>query len=436
MIGQLVAWMDQWGDGAWIVLVGSLANASCALLGCYLILRRMSLLGDAIAHAVLPGLVVAFLLSGSVSIAWMFAGAFAVGMLTAFLTQALTRIGKVAADASMGIVFTTLFALGVVLIKRYARLVDLDADCVFQGQLQFVGLYRVPLLGAEVPRALLTTAPTLLANVAFVTLFWKELKISSFDPALATTMGLKAGWVHYLLMAMVAATAVGSFESVGSVLVVAMFIVPGAVAHLLTDRLDRMLLIAAAVGVAVAAVGHALAVRLDAEPAGIMAVVAGVAFLTAVLGSPRYGIVSKLLHNLQIARRILREDLLAMFYRVEELGPSRRLAPAEAVAAVGGGWQAAWEVWRLARRGLVQRGAAGLELTAAGRQRAAQLVRTHRLWEAYLVRFLGLPLDHVHAPAERMEHFITDRLQQQLADHLPDATVDPHGRGIPVGGEK
>jgi manganese/zinc/iron transport system permease protein len=380
---------------------------------------------------VLPGLVVAFILSGSVSIVWMFVGALAVGLLTTFLSQDLARTGGVTADASMGIVFTSLFAVGVLLIKRYSRMVDLDADCVFQGQLQLLSLYRIELWGASVPRALVTTVPALLVNLAFILICWKELKITSFDPELATTMGLRSGLLHYLLMVLVATTAVGSFEAVGSVLVVAMFIVPGAVAHLLTDRLGWMLALSAAIAVAVAGAGYYLAVQWDAEPAGMMAVVAGTLFVVAVFFSPRYGLASKVLQNLQIARRILREDLLAMLFRVEELGAPRRLTARDAVAAVGGGVQAAWEMWRLVKRGLVVRSPAGLQLSEAGRARAQQLVRSHRLWEAYLVEFLGLPLDHVHAPAERMEHYIDQRLAEKIVENLAAPDVDPHGREIP-----
>src|SRR5205085_2131432 len=160
----------------------------------------------------------------------MLVGAFAVGLLTTFLTQTLHRSGNVAADSSMGIVFTSLFALGVVLLKRYAQGVDLDAECVLQGQLALAPIHEVEVFGRLVPRAFVSILPVLLLNILFVVLFWKELKISSFDPELATTMGYRSTLMHYVLMALVAATTVGSFEAVGSILVVAMLIVPGATA--------------------------------------------------------------------------------------------------------------------------------------------------------------------------------------------------------------
>ena len=419
---------DEW----WMLLIAAMTNVACALLGCYLVLRRVSLLGDALSHAVLPGLVLAYIFSGSLAIGYMFAGALLTGLLTTFLVQTIQQRGGVPSDASMGVVFTSLFALGVVLIKRYAQGVDLDAECVLQGQLVLAPMIRLELLGNSVPRAVVSIAPALLANLVFIALFWKELKISSFDPALATTMGLSAGVMHYLLMALVATTTVGSFEAVGSILVIAMLIVPGATAHLLSDRLRNMLVIAAGVGLLSAYAGFVGAMAVPgASPAGMMSVAAGLMYALAVFFSPRYGIVSKLSRNAQTSLRIIREDLLAMLYRLEELSVGRRMGPREAVQAVGGGVLSAWGLWTLVRRGNIERNGGGLQLTESGRRKASHLVRSHRLWEAYLVEYLGLPLDHVHGPAERMEHYIGERLQEKIVADLNATNRDPHGRDIP-----
>jgi len=423
--------MIDWANDFWVLVVAVMTNVACALVGCYLILRRMSLLGDAIAHAVLPGLVLAFMLSGTVAIGYMFLGALAVGLLTAVLTETLHRQGGVPEDASMGVVFTSLFAVGVILIRRYGQAVDLDPDCVLNGQLEYVALNLVPVAGYEVPRALLSIAPVLVLDVLVIALFWKELLISSFDPALATTMGFRAGLLHYLLMALVALTTVASFEQVGSILVVAMLIVPGAAAHLLCDRLSRMLGTAAGIAAVSAVLGHVAAVHWNVSTAGAMSVVVGLAYVAAALFSPRYGILMAVARNTGTALRIVSEDLLGLLYRLEELGSSRAMSPREATQAVGGGTLAVLALWSLERRGQLEREGAVLRLTHAGRLRAAQLVRSHRLWEAYLVDYLGLPLDHVHEPAQRMEHFIDRELQQQLADKVVEPATDPHGREIP-----
>ena len=414
----------------WTLAVAVVTNVACALIGCYLVLRRMSLLGDALAHAVLPGLVLAFMFSGTLAIGTMLVGAFAAAIATTFLTQLLHRQGGIAEDSSMGIVFTSLFALGVVLIKRYGEQVHIDASCVLEGNLSFVTSNMITIAGLKAPRAFFSIVPMLALNLAVILLLWKELKLTSFDSALATILGFRSNLIHYLLMGLVAATTVGSFEAVGSILVVAMLIVPAAAAHLLCDRLGWMLVTAAIIGALSAYLGFATSLVIETEPAGMMAVAGGFLYLLAFLFSPRHGVIAALVRNLRTTLRIVSEDLLALLFRLEELATSRRLATHEAVNAVGGGLLPRLGLWSLMRQQLVVT-APELQLTDAGRNRAAKLVRSHRLWETYLVKTLGLPADHVHAPAERMEHFIDERLREELVSDLGKAVRDPHGREIP-----
>jgi manganese/zinc/iron transport system permease protein len=333
----------------------------------------------------------------------------------------------------MGVVFTSLFALGVVLLKRYGEGLHFDVSCVFEGILGRAGLDTFTVAGWKIPRQIQTVGPVAIMNLCAVILLWKEFKISSFDPALATSMGYSATLMHYLLMALVAVTTVASFEAVGSILVVAMLIAPAATAQLLSNRLSGMVLLACVFAILSAVLGYWLAAHpsVNAAPAGAMAVVAGGMYGLAVLFAPQNGILSALIRNLQTALRILREDLLLMLYRVEEIDPSKRLRPAEAVAAVGGGWLARWALAMLRRRGRVEMRDGQLHMTEDGRWRAARLVRGHRLWEAYLVKHLGLPLDHVHAPADRVEHFIHQPLREELERAVDDTAKDPHGRKIP-----
>jgi manganese/zinc/iron transport system permease protein len=427
-------WQPLASPVAWrIILVGALTNVACALVGCFLVLRRMSLMGDAIAHAVLPGLVVALLFSGGMNIGPLFLGAAAVGLLTTFLTQTLHQYGRVPADASMGVVFTSLFALGVVLLKRYGEGLHFDVSCVFEGILGRAGLDTFDLAGWRIPRQIQTVGPVVLMNLLAVVLLWKELKISSFDPALSTSMGFSATLMHYLLMVLVAVTTVASFEAVGSILVVAMLIAPAATAQLLSNRLGGMVVLSTVFAILSAVLGYWFAAHpsVNAAPAGAMAVVAGGMYGLVVLLAPQNGILSALIRNLQTALRILREDLLLMLYRVEEIDPTKRMRPAEAVAAVGGGWLARWALAMLRHRGRIVTRDGRLYMTEDGRWRAARLVRGHRLWEAYLVKHLGLPPDHVHAPADRVEHFIHQPLRDELERAVDDAAKDPHGRQIP-----
>jgi len=385
-------------------------------------------MGDAISHAVLPGLVVAFLLSGSMGIVPLFVGAAAVGLLTTFLTQTLHQYARVPSDASLGVVFTSLFALGVVLVKKYMAGLHFDVACVYEGALELAP-FAQPVAG--LPRPLFTTLLVLVVNLVVLVLLWKELKLSAFDASLATTMGFSATAMHYLLMAMVAVTTVASFEAVGSILVVAMLIVPAATAHLLTDRLSVMVVLSAVVGVAAAVVGYEAALFWDTNIAGMMTVAVGAIYGLTVLFSPRYGLISALIHNARMSLRVLREDLLAMLYRVEELGSDKPLTALAARKAVGGGLLARWGLAELVRTRQIVRAGQQLRLTDQGRKAARRLVRSHRLWETYLVEQLGMPLDHVHEPAHRVEHFIDERLRQELEAQIETQGQDPHGREIP-----
>ena len=414
--------------GQLVLLTGTVTNVACALVGCFLVLRRMSMMGDAISHAVLPGLVLAFLFSGSLSILPLFLGAVACGLLTTFLTQTLHQYARVPSDASMGVVFTSMFALGVVLVKQFVSGLHFDVACIYEGTLEFVPLAASV---AGLPRPLFTTLLVLLLNLAVLILLWKEFKLSAFDPALASTMGISATAMHYLLMTLVAVTAVASFEAVGSILVVAMLIVPAATAHLLTDRLAVMVVLSAAVGVASAVLGYGAAVFWNTNISGMMAVAAGFLYALAVFFSPRYGICSTVYRNVRMSLRVLREDLLAMLYRVEELDAKKQLTSAEAIEAVGGGWLARWGMRELQQDGRILLAGDGLQLTDKGRDTARQLVRSHRLWETYLVQHLGMPLDHVHEPAHRVEHYIDEKMRQELASEIDTTGQDPHGREIP-----
>ena len=315
----------------WIVVVGALCAIACALPGCFLVLRQMSMMGDAISHAVLPGLAIAFLVTGTRTSFTMFVGAAIVGVLTAVFTQWISQFGKVDRGASMGIVFTTLFALGLLLIVQAADRVDLDPGCVLYGAIEYTPLdivatptfgpwsvgpwqIQVPGKSFDVPRAAAMLGTVLLFNLGLISLFFKELRISAFDPELATTVGINATVMHYLLMTMVAITTVASFEAVGSIIVIAMLIVPAAAAYLLTDRLGVMLVVASIIAALSAGLGHLGAITLpklirypvdgqggetlwrsfeDTSTSGMMATAAGLLFVMAWIGGPKHGLLAR-----------------------------------------------------------------------------------------------------------------------------------------------
>ena len=271
----------------WIVVTAALAAMACALPGCFLVLRKMSMMGDAISHAVLPGLAAAFLLTGSRTSGVMFLGAAIVGVAATLLIHAVHRWGRVDSGAAMGVVFSTLFALGLILLNHATRTqrVDLDPDCVLYGALEFTVLDTWRMLGLDVPRAAAILGGVLLFNLACVLIFFKELRLSSFDAGLARSLGFSPGSIHAGLMVVVAVTTVAAFEAIGSILVIAMLIVPPATAMLVTHRLGAVVAVSLAVAAASALLGHLAAIALpprigftDTTTAGSMASVAGAIF--------------------------------------------------------------------------------------------------------------------------------------------------------------
>jgi manganese/zinc/iron transport system permease protein len=435
---------------------------SCALPGVWLVLRRQSMMGDALSHTALPGIVVAFLLTAAAQGAgWikpetlltfehivLFIGAVLAGVLTAWLTEWVQKIGNVESSAALGVVFSGLFALGLFLIRYVADDVHLDTDCVLFGRIVEVSLLTFNIGGLHFPRAAVINGALLLCNLALMLAFFKELRISAFDPALATVQGINARAMHYSLMAVTALTVVAAFESVGSILVIGLLVAPGATAQLLTDRLRPMILLSLVFAATAAVLGQwlslslprALLPRLGLEgidsvsTSGMIAVTTGGLFLLAWLISPRYGLLARAYHSTRLAARIVAEDLLGILYRRSERNagpmPIAELKQHELHTPLGH-WLSRWTVWRFRSRGLIVTTPDGLTLTEAGNAAAREVVRSHRLWEAYLEKHFELPSDHLHAPAHRAEHYLDEELREVLASELNTPQSDPHGREIP-----
>jgi manganese/zinc/iron transport system permease protein len=424
----------------WIVVTGVACAAACAIPGSLLVLRQMSMMGDAISHTVLPGLAIAFLITNSREPLPMFIGAVVVGILTAVLVEWVSALSGTDGGTSMGVVFTTLFALGLVLIRRALDSIDLDPSCVLYGAVESAPADLVMLFGYELPRAAVICGAMFLVNLVLLLLLYKEFKISSFDPQLATTLGINARFMHYLLMTMTATTTVAAFETVGSILVIAMLIVPAATAYLLTQRFGVMIVLAVVIGAIDAGLGHVAAITVppwfgfdETVTSGAMAATAGVMFAIVWLVSPRHGLISRFVHRLLLNIRIAREDVLGLLYRAEELQADALAPHVVRDAVTAGPLVTRLAVFNLTRSGRVARRSESLSLTSRGRDDAQRLVRSHRLWESYLHKYLGLRSDHVHGSAERLEHVTDAVLQDRLHDRVDRLDVDPHGKPIPPG---
>ena len=288
-------WTEAWESSLWIVVMGFLVNAACGLVGSFLVLRRMALMGDAISHSLLPGITVAFLLSTSRSSGLMMMGAVGAGLLAVWLIEFIHRNTRVKPDAALGVTFTTLFSIGVILVALFADQVDLDLECVLYGEIGFVYFAEgFALLGLEVPIPVLRMAVTLFGLLVLLLLFFKEALVTSFDPVLATSLGIPARWVHYGLMLTLSVVIVFSFESVGAILVIAMLILPSVTGSLLSDRLAHILLMSVAFSAFYALAGLHLATWLNCSPAGAMVVAGFLVFCLAWVFSPRRGLLAQL----------------------------------------------------------------------------------------------------------------------------------------------
>jgi len=357
-----------------VQLIAVIVAAACALPGVFLVLRRMAMLSDAISHTVLLGIVLGYLLTRDLGSPLLFVGAVAMGVVTVALVELVTGTGLVREDAAIGLVFPVLFSIAVILISRFAGNVHLDVDSVLLGELVFAPFDRVRLLGLDLPRALLVGLVTLLANLLLIGLFYKELKLATFDAGLAAALGFAPALVHYGLMTMVSITAVGAFDAVGSILVIALMVAPPAAAYLLTDRLARMLLLSVLIGAASAIAGYWLAYWLDVSVAGAMATLSGVAFGLCYLFAPGRGLVAgaarRARQRWEFAQQMLALHLLnheGTAEAIEECSPSRLSAHLRWPPAF-----AAEVVRRAEQGGLVQRRGELLKLTERGRRLAQE----------------------------------------------------------------
>ncbi len=356
-----------------IQLIAVVVAVACALPGVFLVLRRTAMMSDAISHAILFGIVLVFFATRDLASPLLILGAAATGLLTVILVELLTRTRLVREDAAIGLVFPVLFSIGVILIARHAGSVHLDTDSVLLGEIAFAPFNRLVVGGVDLgPKSLYVMLGILALSLAFMLVFYKELKLSTFDAGLAAALGFSPAAIHYALMGLVSVTAVGAFDAVGSVLVVALMIAPPATAYLLTERLSAMLLLSGLIGVVSAELGYWAAHVLDVSIAGSMATAAGICFLLAYLGAPERGLIA-------IARRRRRqrwefaETMLAIHLHQHEDRPEAATESREDHLLDHLAWTPRFArevVARAARNGTLVRRADVLELTPPGRKLA------------------------------------------------------------------
>ena len=413
------------GMHGWAMATAVVVSAAAAVVGSLVVVRRMSLIGDAISHAVLPGIVAGVLVGGRPGGPLATLGAVVAALVTVWLAELLRGKARLSEDAAAGVVFTTLFAAGVALLSAAASRVDADPGCVLYGMLELVPFDSVSIAGVEVPRAFLSGVVVLAAVLVGLWLTWRQQLATAFDADAAAVVGIPARAMTIGLLCATAVVTVASFEAVGAVIVVAMLVVPAATAELLVATLPQLMLVAVGLAVAAACSGYAVAWQAETNAAGMIAVMLGVGYAAAVVVAPD-GMLARGTQSLRLFWRVVCEDVLAEAWRLEEAGQASPDAPR-------GGLAGRLATWWLQRSGRLLPGGA---LSAKGRGQAEMVVRSHRLWETWLGRHVRLPLDHLHPPAEWIEHYLGAEMRQRLEAELAEAAAghaaaDPHGSAIP-----
>jgi manganese/zinc/iron transport system permease protein len=361
-------------------LIAAVVAAACALPGVFLVLRRMALMSDAISHAILPGIVVAYFFTHNLSSPLLVLGAAMSGVALVSVVELLQRTRLVREDAAIGLTFPFLFSIGVILVSRYFGDQHLDTDAVLSGSPVLSVLDRRLVIGGRDwgPQTLYVMTLILLLNLAFLLVFYKELKLATFDAGLAAALGFTPGLLHYGLMTLVSVTAVGAFDAVGSVLVVALMVGPATTAYLLTDRLSRMLVLSVVIGVAGAVGGYWMRrwISPGVSIAGAMATMVGVLFFLAWLLAPQCGLVALALRRRRQRWEFAQTMLTIHLLHHEGKPEAERENHIEHLHD-----HLAWPTWfaqqvvrRGERGGLIYRSNGHLHLTAQGREVARQAI--------------------------------------------------------------
>ncbi len=404
-----------------------LMGISSGLLGGFIVVRRLALVGDTISHAVLPGIMLGYLWNLEKDPVTLFIGAVIAGVVGAVFVSLIRQTTRIKQDAALGIVLGGFYALGIWIKSIIQRGAGGDQS----GLDDFLFGNAAALSSGDVVLIAVVTGVSLL----LVTLFYRQFFVSSFDQTFAESLGIPSQVLHYVLMVLLAFAVVVALQAVGAVLVSAMLIIPPATAYLLTDRLHRMLMLSMVIGVVSAVGGAFLSFLSTGLPTGpFMIVSSSVLFVLAFLFSPSHGVLRRVLRKREQTRRIQRENTLkAMYHLLEEEGFSSRAVPMDALVLRRGRDDAETgkEIDALVGHELATRRNGSAVLTDAGWTRAQEIVRNHRLWELYLTNAADIASDHVHDDAEIIEHVIGEELVAALEKQLENATIDPHGSTIP-----
>ncbi|MFM2095106.1 MAG: Manganese transport system rane protein MntB [Planctomycetota bacterium] len=420
-IDSFATWHAAHGHLLRASIAGVLVSVVCGVIGCFIILRRMAFLGDAIAHAMLAGVVGGYLFmkwafQAEAHAPAMLLGSLLAGLATVAMIGFVTRVSRVKEDTAIGIMYTGIFALGGMLASYFSDWVHIDLLHFVVGSVLSVEMTDLWMLGGVCVFVL-----------GVIVLFYRPLQMTSFDPVMAASIGIPVLGVQYLLTVCTSLVVVSAVNIVGVILVVGMLVTPAATAYLICERLHRMLWVSACFAVLSFAIGYFTSVAINVAP-GSAIVVAGTAqYLLVLVFAPRHGLLSNYRRRRQQVPHELLEDVLACVLKAPKAEVPFDTVY-EFVHASSDRVRSA--VRALERDGLLTCSGETVSLTTAGEREARRLLRAHRLWETYLER-LGTPSEELHRHAHRLEHLHQEEAVDYLDDKLGHPLLDPHGKEIP-----
>ncbi len=409
----------------WVLAGTILLSLSAGILGCFTILRRRALVGDAVAHAVLPGVAIAFIIVGDKNPVMLLLGAVVFGWIAMLVMENITLKTKISTDTSIGMVLSVFFGLGVVLLSHIQN----------SGNVNQSGLdaFLFGNAASMLPFDVIVFSFVSVVVIATILLNYKEFKMLSFDPAFGVSTGFKRKRYEFLMATLLVLTITAGLQAVGVVLMASMLIIPAAAARYWTDSLSVMLVISGLIGIFAAVVGSFVSFSAPAMPTGPwMVVAAAVLFTISVLLSPGRGLVGNYLRKRKQRQKSFKENILKYIYKSNEKNIDSKSQLQEIHQKFGqNGIRVQPFIDKMLNEGYIIRSNGLIELTQKGEQEAKRVIRVHRLWELYLSERLNLKSDHVHDDAETMEHFITPELETELMNILGKPEKDPHQSQIP-----
>lgn len=397
-----------------------IVGVTCGVLGCFVVLRNMALIGDALSHAVLPGVVFGFILVGGMSLSAFFIGSVLAGLFAAVAITWIQNNVQTKNDAAIGIVFTAMFSLGVIGISKISEQdgVHLDMKDFLFGNV----------LGVSNNDLYLTLGVGVVVILSII-VFYRYLFATTFQSVIAETMGIKVQWVHYFLMLLLSFAVVAALRTVGVILVVAMLITPASTALLLTNRLPKVLLLSAFVGFLSAVLGLLLSIVYQTTPGPAMAMVATFIYVLAALFAPEKGVVQRAWRKRQERFKVYVEDMLKEAIKLQDNNRLNRPALQDKLGYSNVLFKKVFK--QLVVKGYFESNPVDIKFTEQGLRASKKLVRAHRLWERYLVDKLGVSEEHIHQDAEEHEHYLTEDILDEIDAYLDYPETDPHGSPIP-----